>query len=187
MEEKFASFEPAEAHLSVDLGHENYLELPDLKLAIEGLGDKVVVLMDSFKSGYECPQCRGTGKIRSTVVDGAIRPCDKCNGKGHTLFIPDTAKSLATTGVVVSIGPDVHKILLHRRVICSPYSGVFLPMKGNVQIKIYHQHEPMAYLYNLNDSGDYEEEMIDRNNKIIELDTTKFVEVDTPLPESQNI
>lgn len=179
--------EPATAHLSIDLGRENYLELVDLALAVEAIGDKIVVLLDNYKSGYECTQCRGTGKMRSTLVENVLRDCDKCDGRGSTIIIPERAQSLATTGVVVSIGPEVKKIKLHRRVICTPQSGVFLPMKGNVRIKIYHQHEPLAYLHNINPGGSFVEEMVDYDKKIIELDASRFVEYDTPLPESQNI
>jgi hypothetical protein len=187
IEETFASMEAAEARLAIDLGQDNFLELPDLALVIEALSDKVVVVLDAFKSGYECPQCKGTGKMRSTVVEGVLRTCDKCDGKGATIIIPQRARSIATTGVVVSIGPDVDKIKLHKRVICTPHSGVALPMKGNIEIKIYHQHEPLAYLHNLNTDGSRDEYMLDDHKRIIDLDVNKFVELDTPLPESQNI
>lgn len=185
-EDKFASFEAAEAKLAIDLGHENFLELTDLGLAIEAMPGKVVVVLDKFKSGYECPQCKGNGRIRSTLVEGTTRICDKCDGKGHILFIPDKAKSIATTGVVVSIGEGVSKVKLHRRVICTPLSGVALPMKGNIEIKVYYENEPLAYLHNINSDSTITQEMLDEKKEIIELDTTRFVEHDTPLAETSN-
>lgn len=187
-EEKFASFEAAEAKLEIDLGNFNFLELPELGLAIEGLGNKIVVVMDAFKSGYECSQCKGTGRIRSTLVADATKECDKCHGKGHILIIPDSAKSLSTTGVVVSRGPEVEKIKIGYRVICGPYSGTALPWKGNIEIKIYTEDEPLAYLHNINKQGTYTSDMIDPiNNEITELDASRFIVFDTPLPESENI
>jgi co-chaperonin GroES (HSP10) len=185
-EETFASLEAAVAHLNVDLGHENILEMPDLRLAIEALPNKIVVLLDKFKSGYECTKCKGSGKLRSLVVEGALRTCDQCNGRGASLIIPQNAQSIATTGVVVSIGEGVTKIKLHSRVICGPYSGVALPMKGNIEVKIYHEDEPLAVLYNLNPNGTLVKKSIDEDNQIIELDTSKFVEHDTPLAETNN-
>lgn len=216
--EKFEAIIPT---LDVNLGEENILEMIEIGMALEGMSNKIVVLLDEFRSGYECVLCRGKGKVNNTsrclcdpippdpegnkpgtrdrrgnkceLCDGdylskrsdSIITCPKCNGKGGLLEIPDTAKALPTTGVVVSIGPNVTKVKLNHRVICSPYSGTFLPMKGKATVKIYTEDEPLAYLYNMTKET-IEKEMIQRG-KLIPLATSKFIEYDTPLGETQNM
>lgn len=97
----------APIHLAQD--EVNVLVLQDLKINCQAIGDKIWVLVDEFKSGYECPKCGGKGKIASTIVEGIERECPDCLGKGVIkggLTIPETAKSMPSTGVVVSMGPD---------------------------------------------------------------------------------
>lgn len=218
-------FESLAAHLDVSVGHENILELLEIGMALEGLSNKVVVLLDEYRSGFECKLCRGKGKVNRSsrcVCDpvdpdpeSALKPgtrdrrgnkcescdgdylskriddivtCPECNGKGGMLLIPDSAKSLPTTGIVVSCGPEVTKIKVKHRVICSPYSGVFLPMKGNSLVKIYTEDEPLCYLYNINPDSysGIDQEMI-QNGKLVPLNTPKFIEHDTPLAETENM
>lgn len=213
-----------EAKVDVELGYDNILEITDLGIGIEALGDKIVVLMDSYRSGYECTVCKGVGKIKTEIrckcdpedwdVNKHVAPgtrnrfgesclecmgnylekrksvvqtCPTCKGKGSTLIIPDSAKSLPTTGVVISCGPDVTRIKIHTRIIATPHSGIYIPMKGNVPVKIYHQHEPLAYIYNINPEHGKTEEMIDRDKKIIDIPSSGFIEYDTPLGDDKSI
>lgn len=83
----------------------NVIELVDLQIAMQAIENKIIVKVDQYKSGYECKECGGSGKIKSTVVEGSFRDCDKCEGKGATLHIPDNVKSLPSTGVIMSMGP----------------------------------------------------------------------------------
>lgn len=212
------------AQVDVELGFYNVLEITELGIGIEALGDKIVVLMDSYRSGYECTTCKGIGKIKNevrcvcdpldwdenkNVARGTrnrfgepclecmsnymqkrkteIVTCPTCKGKGSTLIIPDSAKSLPTTGIVISCGPDVTKIKNHCRIIATPHSGIYIPMKGNVPVKIYHEYEPLAYIYNINPEHDKIEEMIDQNYKIIDIPSSGFIEYDTPLGKDKNI
>lgn len=129
--------------------------------------------------GADCEKCHGNYTILR--IDTMIA-CPTCKGKGASLFIPDTAKSLPTTGVILSVGPDVTRggIELNKRVICTPHSGVFLPMKGNIPIKVFRQHEPLCIMYNIKRDG-----TADKKDPG-ELATSKFVEIDTPLGEQFN-
>lgn len=205
--------------LDVNVGHENFLELPELNVAFEGVSNKIVVLLDRYTSGYECPKCKGMTKVIRTTrckcdpidydpekhnpqgtrnrhgaacedcngdyIAKRIREeidCPVCKGKGGNIIIPDSAKSLPTTGVVLSCGPDVTRIKLHRRIIATPYSGTYLPMKGNARIKVYTEMEPLCYLYNMKPNGEVVENMVDMEaNTITDLDITNFVEIDVPL------
>ncbi len=217
-------FKEMTAQLDINLGFDNVLELTDLGIGIEALGDKIVVLLDSYRSGYECTKCKGIGKLRqfsrckcdpvdwyeethlprgernrfgelcelcggdymSKRLDLVVE-CPQCKGKGATLIIPQSAQSLPTTGVVVSVGPLATKIKKHCRIVASPYAGTYIPMKGNIPVKIYHQHEPLAYIYNINPEHIKLEEMIDKNKQLIDLPVSDFIELDTPIPDTQNI
>jgi co-chaperonin GroES (HSP10) len=98
----------------------NVVELSHLGLSVEAIEDKIVVLVDQYRSGYECATCKGDKvvKVASTVVDGAFKEetCPECRGKGSILLIPEISKSLPTSGVVVSLGENTRwmKHLRHK-------------------------------------------------------------------------
>lgn len=93
----------------------------------EAIGDRVLVLVDPFRSGYECQKCQGAQKIPCTdCTDGKSRlnpqmvckschgsmkvDCPECAGKGVEdggIVIPDTAQNKPRTGTVVSVGDMV--------------------------------------------------------------------------------
>lgn len=113
--------------------HANSYTVLDGKLALEAVGDRVIVLEDKFKTGFECktcggggysnepcPCCKGTGfeGEESLVPNCRVccnpkieqkqpgkKPCDDCRGKGGILVAPQTAKRRPTTGKIVSTGP----------------------------------------------------------------------------------
>jgi hypothetical protein len=93
-------------------------------LTFEAKFDRVLVIEDEFRSGYECDRCEKSGKILCPDCDNGssrLNPevrckscagehkidCPDCNGKGETIVIPDTAKRRPTTGQIVSIGSEV--------------------------------------------------------------------------------
>ena len=84
---------------------DNAIEIVNLKIQLEATEDKILVLVDQYKSGYECENCGGIGKVKSPVVEGALKDCEDCGGKGSLLVIPEISKSLPTLGTVVSLGP----------------------------------------------------------------------------------
>lgn len=200
--------------INVDDGEPNIIGLVELGVGLEAVGDNILVLIDSYRSGYECTVCKGTGKLHRVsrcVCDPEIEDsrldfprgsrnrfgaecetchgsylemrvddvvtCGKCDGKGATLVIPENAKSLPTTGIILSIGPEVTRkgIELNKRVVCTPHSGVFLPMKGNIPVKCYRQHEPLCRMYNIKKDGKADKD------EPGELASNQFVELDTPL------
>lgn len=219
MEDILVKYERTLAALEVDAGEDNIVGLIEIGIGLEAVGDNILVLIDSYRSGYECTACMGTGQLRmksrctcdpdspddkldqprgtrnrfgapcescngdymSRRIDMTVA-CDKCKGKGSSLFIPDNAKSMPTTGVILSKGPDVTRggIEINKRIIATPHSGVFLPMKGNVPIKCYRQHEPLCIMYNIDTTGKADK------NEPGELATSKFVDIDTPLGKEYN-
>ena len=211
-EVKYSHVDMGEVH--VDDGEPNIIGLIELGVGLEAVGDNILVLIDSYRSGYECTVCKGTGKLHRVsrcVCDPDISDdrldfprgsrnrfgaecetcngsylemriddvvtCNKCEGKGAILVIPENAKSLPTTGIILSMGPEVTRkgIALNKRVVCTPHSGVGLPMKGNIPVKVYRQHEPLCVMYNIKKDGTA------NKDEPGELVSNQFVELDTPL------
>lgn len=210
--------EKVASNLNVQADDSNIVALPDLLIGLEAIGDNIIVLLDNYKSGYECTTCGGTGfliKRERCICDpdvedselGAPRgtrnrfgavcelcggeykgkrretklSCGACHGQGSKLFIPEVAQSQPTTGIILSVGPEVNRKGIEKniRVVATPYSGTFLPMLNGAQIKVYRQHEPLIRLYNMVNG-----EML--SDKPGELTTSKFVELDTPLGPGAN-
>jgi co-chaperonin GroES (HSP10) len=103
---------------NVALDDVNVIQIKHLSLSLQAVEDKIIVLMDEHRTGYECRNCSGTGKIPSSVVKDAEKQCTECEGLGVIkggLVIPETAKSLPSTGVVVSMGPITPYMICKRR------------------------------------------------------------------------
>lgn len=117
-------------------------------IGLEALVDRIIILHDDYRSGYECPRCMernvrnnvsmidcencgGSGK--SVVVrDGKCSacggsgeiPCPDCKGKGGLIASSDMDKDKRpTTGTVCSVGEQVTKIGLGDRVMFPSYVG----------------------------------------------------------------
>jgi len=140
----------------ITLDNANAVELVDLKIRLEAIEDKIIVMMDKYKSGYECTACGGTGKVRANQFELIpSQTCEVCRGRGGILVIPEVSKSLPTSGIVVSLGEKTRTrqgdetalIKLGTRVIFSPHVGTLIPFKGNVRLKIMREHEPLAIMY----------------------------------------
>jgi hypothetical protein len=117
-------------------------------VSFEAWNDRLVIVEDPFKSGYECDRCNQTGKLlcpdcnglgTSGVVmgakckvcrgDGSIT-CPDCNGKGELIVIPDAAKRRPTTGVIVSIGPKIKNLRKHDAVLYHDFVGCSFDLTG---------------------------------------------------------
>ena len=175
----------------VNIDKDNAVELVELGIQLEAVEDKIIVMMDSYKSGYECKDCGGTGKVKSIVVEGAERDCEACNGKGATLVIPEISKSLPTLGTVLSMGEKTRwrrrieagwwqkflwwlsndsvyrrnniKVRNGAKVLFQPHVGTMIPFKGNIRLKIMREHEPLAVIYGT------------------DIDARQFMDFDIPL------
>lgn len=143
------------------------------KIALRAIEDKVIILLDKFKSGYECTMCSGSGEgrrcidcvngvnsrgFKCKVCDGDTdrwigKTCPQCNGRGSTIIIPDSAKALPTSGIIVSIGPDCKKRRVGERVVFGAHVGFFLPFKGNVRLRMMREYEPLCELFLLTDNS----------------------------------
>jgi hypothetical protein len=188
--------------MEVNINNVNVVELVNLDISLMAIEDKIIVLHDNYKSGYECKDCNETGFVTCTSCEGTGKNrfdsncttcegkkqlvCPVCKGQKLIIEIPQSARTLPTTGVVVSMGPlcpamhiqrqlDFYQfeptkdryltevgqqekirleeeltkipIRLGARVIFGPHVGTFLPMKGNVKLKIMRVTEPLAVIF----------------------------------------
>jgi co-chaperonin GroES (HSP10) len=157
-----------EQEYQVDEEHNKVLVVGG-KIALQATEDKIIILLDKFKSGYECAMCGGTGDGRRCIdcTDGINargftckicegnpdrwigKRCPQCKGKGSTIIIPDSAKALPTSGTIVSVGPSCTKRKVGERVVFGAHVGFFLPFKGNVRLRMMREYEPLCLLYML--------------------------------------
>jgi hypothetical protein len=61
--------------------------------------------------------------------------------------VPDSAKSLPTSGTIVSIGPLCINRKVGERVVFGAHCGFFLPFKGNVRLRMMRETEPLCLLH----------------------------------------
>ena len=156
--------------LETNTNVENVIFIVGGKLGLEAIGNKILILIDKFKSGYECKDCnetgiyiacectrRGTfglkesGKVchyREACARQIVgETCKTCNGTGSTLKIPETARAIPTSGVIVSVGPETTKRKIGERVLFGAHTGYFLPFKGNAKIRCMREDEPLCIIY----------------------------------------
>lgn len=145
------------------------------KLGLEAIGDKILILIDKFKSGYECKDCNETGKYvgcectrrgdYGVNLNGKVcsfrDACDKqtegatcktCNGTGSTVIMPENARAIPTSGVIVSIGPACTKRKINERVLFGAHTGYYLPFKGAAKIRVMREDEVMCLIYAINNN-----------------------------------
>ena len=128
----------------------NKVTFPGFPYEFTAIGEKVLISLDQFKSGYECATCKGTGKVKSKITGNPVI-CPACEGKQVKeggIIIPDTAKILANSGVVVSMGKLARErcteYTLGDRVIFSAHAGNMIPTRAGVAFKYMDWFQPIA-------------------------------------------
>lgn len=133
--------------------------------ALEAMFDRVLVLVDVFKSGYECTTCGGEQKVpcdncdagRSRVNSEVVCklchgsqtvPCPTCQGKGVKeggIVVPETAQNPPQAGTIVSVGEDVgrgvHRLFGAVRVEARPESTAPLKIGDRVMFGRFAGHD----------------------------------------------
>jgi co-chaperonin GroES (HSP10) len=154
--------------------------------ALRAIGDRILVLEDEFKSGYECKACGGTGHTdvkcqfcNGTTLfkgqeDGGPCPdcqigtsdgrkslgyelCSVCNGKTGTIIVPDSSKRRPLTGVIISAGRLVTEFRIGQRVLYTNYTGTDFDVKGGIKLRVMRQHDVMCEYKQLKQSADIDE------------------------------
>lgn len=143
------------------------------KLGLEAIEDKILILIDKFKSGYECKDCNETGiysgcdcarnrefGVNANGKSCSFReacskqelgtPCKTCNGTGQTLVMPENARAIPTSGVIVSKGPKCKIREIGERVLFGAHTGYYLPFKGAAKIRCMREEEPLCKIYAVN-------------------------------------
>lgn len=116
-------------------------------LSFAALGDRVIVLEDQFKSGYECETCNGVGTVPSTVTGGKAKTCPTCDGRGGLLVVPDASVRRPTTGKIVSAGEKCRVLAEGESVMYSNFAGhaVDLDRAGHkLCLRILHETEVLC-------------------------------------------
>jgi hypothetical protein len=140
--------------------------------ALRAIGDRVLILEDDFRSGYECKACKGTGHTDAVckycngttfykgkedggacgdcqvgTSDGrkslGFELCGVCNGRGASVIVPDTSKRPSLTGRVVSVGADVTLFSVNDRVMYTNYTGTDFVVAG-VKLRVMRQHDVLC-------------------------------------------
>lgn len=132
-------------------------------LAFYAMGDRVLILEDEFKTGYECSGCGGSGRVVCESCDGTGKSktsrsgarcatcagegsgtCTVCDGKGGLIVAPETAQRRPTTGKVVSVGHKVQTVQLGQSVMYSNFAGFVVDLKRagkDVCLRLLHENE----------------------------------------------
>lgn len=101
-------------------------ELNEIKLA---LGNDIAMA----RHGLLCDECEGDPEKQSNT-----ETCPACKGLGGLLVLPDTAKNLPSSGVVVSMGTVAKQRADYKigdRVLFSPHAGTMIPTKAGLMFK----------------------------------------------------
>jgi len=145
------------------------------KLALEAVENKILILIDKFKSGYECKDCNETGIYQGCTCarlgtpgvkengkscvyrDGCSKQvvgttCRTCKGTGSTLILPPNARGIPTSGVIVSVGPLANKRKINERVLFGAHTGYFLPFKGNAKIRCMREDEILCLIHSVDNA-----------------------------------
>lgn len=148
------------------------------QIAMEATDDKIIILLDPFRTGMECKKCNGSGIEPECVCKGTGvnrlggickecngeplrfvgRDCRTCKGVGASIIIPESAKSLPSSGRIVSCGPLVKTRKVGERYLFGVHTGYFLPFKGNIFLRCLRENEVLCRVYSLDTNvamGDY--------------------------------
>lgn len=135
------------------------------EMEFEALSDRIIILEDQFRSGYECATCQGDGKVKCDNCGGTGHAlhkkcswceagtitCPDCKGKGGVLVVPEVSERRPTTGRVVSIGPKVTTLKVGESVLYSNFAGFLVELNratngSSTALRILHEGEVMTKL-----------------------------------------
>lgn len=111
-------------------GHSGYkYSREQLDSITESLGLDVAAAREKIP----CPECQGApGSVERD------ESCPSCKGIGHLVIIPESAKNLPTTGVVLSMGKKAKENAEYHigdRVLFGQHAGSFIPTQAGILLK----------------------------------------------------
>lgn len=143
-------------------------------LTMEAFNDRLLVIEDEFRSGYECPDCVGKKKIKSPELEELVcescdgtgksvivrdakctrckglgrTVCGTCKGKGGVIVVAQASERRPTTGTVVSTGDKVERAQRGESVIYTSFSGhvydLELPGGETIVIRVIQESDILA-------------------------------------------
>lgn len=151
-------------------------------LLVEALGDRIIILEDKFRTGYECKTCDGDGYLpevcpmcKGAKMEGAdetltlcrwCRPlmageadalghkrCPDCQGKGGLIVVPQEQERRPASGIITSIGPQVKTLKVGERVMYSNFAGNAINFKQKSVMRVMAEKEVMCKLYGTGELG----------------------------------
>jgi co-chaperonin GroES (HSP10) len=108
-------------------------------------------------NGTACRLCYGLERGTQGLHHGkGCKTCDICNGRGASIVIPQESVRRPTSGVIMSVGPDVnnHNLSIGTRVIYAIFAGTAIEFKGSGTCRILHENEIMGIVYGTANLGD---------------------------------
>ena len=106
------------SNTEITLDKSNKVSFPGFPYKFEALGAKILVSIDVFKSGYECRECRGKGKIKLMCF------CEKNDHPGLK-YSEDELKTIDST-----LGEDI--ALARKSMICPDCNGEYQEQRGEI-------------------------------------------------------
>ena len=104
----------------------NEQQLLDIK---DSLGFDIALAREAIK----CSECGGDPSSVEVPIT-----CPSCEGKTGLIIIPDTAKVIASSGVVVSMGRKAKELAdfkIGDRILFGQHSGSMIPTKSGIMFK----------------------------------------------------
>lgn len=129
----------------ISYGETAWFEVGEVGFAASG--DRLVIEEDQFKSGYECKDCGGSGRVASTVAGGKPKVCPACDGKGGLLVVAEVSQRRPTTGIVRSAGEACKIYKVGDGVLFSNFAGFAIDldrMGSKVCLRILHETEVLT-------------------------------------------
>lgn len=116
LQERIDEENKAVSSTEIVLDESNEVKFPGFPYIFESLGEKILVSIDIFKSGYECKECRGAKKI------SYLCPCEK-NGHAGLKYSEDDLSAIRA-----SLGEDV--ALAREGLVCPECNGEYESARG---------------------------------------------------------
>jgi co-chaperonin GroES (HSP10) len=101
--------------------------------AIDSIRREMGDIVANARLEMACPECLGNYKSKERDEE-----CSECHGRGALIVLPETSKSLPTTGMVVSMGKVARNNAEYKvgdRVLFGPYAGSMIPTKTGLMFK----------------------------------------------------
>src|ERR1017187_1653572 len=117
--ERIDSENQAKSAQELILDDSNEVAYPGFPYSFEALGERILVSIDVFKSGYECKQCQGKGRIKYNC------PCENGDRPGMR-YTNEQIETLRT-----DLGDDI--AIVRANMLCNECHGDFIGKRVDIE------------------------------------------------------